>query len=513
MAHLARPSREREHERFSIPPSGASPVTDTPRRSFWWIGGLVIAAVGAPLILFLPRGSTPLPDPWEHVPHRLPHTDHAALMPGPYADGPSVTRACLACHEDAAQQVMKTVHWTWETHPVRVPGHEQPVRLGKKNVINNFCISVQSNWFGCTACHAGYGWEDDSFDFSRTENVDCLVCHDRSGTYVKGNGGYPEPGVDLAVAARSVGSPTRENCGGCHFRGGGGDAVKHGDLDDTLRNPRERVDIHMGTHGMVCIDCHRTTKHLIRGRSISVSLDNENRLYCTDCHAERPHGDERLDGHTAAVACQTCHIPQVALREATKIHWDWSAAGQDLGDDPHTYLKKKGRFVYRKSLVPEYFWFDGTAGRYVMGDPVDTAKATALNPPRGDIGDPGATVWPFKVHRGLQIYDTVHRYLLVPKTAGAGGYWESFDWDAAARLGSEASKLPYSGRYGFTSTEMFWPLTHMVASTDQTLRCRDCHGTGEIMDWEALGYPGDPSLWGGRSRLRRAGLIASGGLR
>lgn len=481
--------------------------------SHLWIAALVVAALAAPLAFLLPRGEATVPDPWGRVPHRLPHTDHSSLLPGPYADGPSVTRACLACHEDAAREVMATVHWTWEGHPVQVPGHDEPVRLGKKNVINNFCISVQSNWFGCTACHAGYGWEDDTFDFSRAENVDCLVCHDHSGSYVKGNGGYPAAGVDLATAARSVGSPTRENCGGCHFRGGGGDAVKHGDLDDTLRNPRERVDIHMGKHRMVCIDCHRTSRHRIGGRSISVSIDNENRIHCTDCHVATPHDDERLDGHTYAVACQTCHIPQVALREATKIHWDWSAAGQDLGDDPHSYLKKKGRFLYLRPLVPEYYWFNGTASRYLMGDRIDTTGSTPLNWPRGDLRDQTARIWPFKVHRGQQIYDQVHRHLLVAKTVGSGGYWEEFDWDAAARLGSQASKLPYSGRYGFTSTEMFWPLTHMVAPTNQTLRCRDCHGGGDLMDWESLGYPGDPGQWGGRARLRQAGIVSPGDTR
>ena len=31
-------------------------------------------------------------------------------------------------------------------------------------------------------CHAGYGWVDDSFDFSKRENVDCLVCHERTRT-------------------------------------------------------------------------------------------------------------------------------------------------------------------------------------------------------------------------------------------------------------------------------------------------------------------------------------------
>ncbi|MFH1681807.1 MAG: tetrathionate reductase family octaheme c-type cytochrome [Candidatus Eisenbacteria bacterium] len=465
----------------------------------WVLGAVVIAGILLfPVLYFLPRSEPPADDPWRFVPRRLPHTDHRALMTGPYPDGPSVTRACLECHEEAGREMMRTAHWNWEGDPVVLPGRSEPVRLGKKNVVNNFCISVQSNWYGCTSCHAGYGWEDGSFDFTNVENVDCLVCHERTGSYVKAEGGYPAPGVDLVEAAGSVGSPTRENCGGCHFRGGGGDAVKHGDLDGSLRNPRERIDVHMGRHGMLCIDCHKTQNHVIAGRSISVSVDNSNRLRCVDCHATEPHRDARLNAHTAAVACQTCHIPEVALREATKVHWDWSAAGQDLGDDPRVYLKKKGRFVYAKYLAPEYDWFDGTADRYLLGDRVDTTAATPLNPPRGEIGDPASAIWPFKVHRGKQIYDRAHRYLLVPKTVGEGGFWEEFDWDRAARLGSETTKLPYSGSYGFARTEMFWPLTHMVAPKEKSLPCGDCHAEDGVLDWIALGYPGDPVHWGGR---------------
>ena len=32
----------------------------------------------------------------------------------PFASGPEVTKACLSCHTEAAKQVQKTKHWTWE---------------------------------------------------------------------------------------------------------------------------------------------------------------------------------------------------------------------------------------------------------------------------------------------------------------------------------------------------------------------------------------------------------------
>ncbi len=472
-----------------------------------WIFGLlaVILIVAVPVILLATPDAEAKSNPWATVPESREHTSHANLMQGPFANGSEVTAACLSCHEDAAQQVMHTSHWTWESEPVLLPGRTEPVTTGKKNSINNFCIGIQGNWPSCTSCHAGYGWEDANFDFSNPELVDCLVCHDTSGGYVKGKAGIPVEGVDLLAAAQSVGTPTRQNCGGCHFSGGGGDAVKHGDLDQSLFFPQESVDVHMGRYDFLCVDCHKTVDHQIAGNSISVNAVESNPISCTDCHSADVHDDERLNDHTDAVACQTCHIPEGALREATKMHWDWSTAGQDLPEDKHSYLKIKGSFIYERNFVPEYYWFNGSADRYLLGDPIDPNVSTVINQPLGDIHDPTAKIWPFKVHRATQIYDTTYNYLLQPKTAGEGGYWTDFNWDQAARLGSEYVGMDYSGNYGWAPTEMYWPLSHMVEPKANALQCNDCHGEGDRLDWEALGYYGDPMVWGSRDRVDMIG--------
>jgi hypothetical protein len=122
-----------------------------------------------------------------------------------------------------------------------------------------------------------------------------------------------------------------------------------------------------------------------------------------------------------------------------------------------------------------------------------------MNPPAGEIDDPDAKIWPFKVHRAKQPYDTENNYLLQPKTVGEGGFWTDFDWDQALRLGSEVVGMDYSGSYDFAETEMFWPITHMVAPAEEVLQCNDCHGDEGRLDWSALGYPGDPITWGGRT--------------
>lgn len=465
-----------------------------------WLFGLIgtLTLILGPILLFLPREAVAIDTPQQHLPQRAPHTDHASLLPGPYETGQDVTQACLSCHPDAAAQVMQTTHWTWESKPYQPEGRPEPVTVGKKNSLNNFCLGIQSNWASCTSCHAGYGWTDANFDFDQTENVDCLVCHDQSGTYAKGKGGQPKEGVDLAVAAQSVSYPTRDNCGVCHFNGGGGNAVKHGDLDQHLYNPSDNLDVHMGRENLQCTDCHQSQDHQIQGRAISVSLELENQVACTDCHVEKLHEDERINAHIQSVACQTCHLPTFARGDATKMVWDWSTAGQDLPEDDHSYLKIKGSFVYEKNVIPEYYWYSGVQDRYLLGDPIDPEQPTMINTIAGDIQDPEARIFPFKVHRAKQPYDTVNNYLLQPRTAGEGGFWTTFDWKSALELGAADTGMEFSGEYGFAETWMYWPLTHTITPAEDALQCTACHSENGRLDWKALGYNGDPMEWGGR---------------
>ena len=427
-----------------------------------------------------------------------PHFDHAPVIPASFDSPQAVTRTCLGCHPQATL-VMKSSHWLWVGDEVTIPGHDAKERIGKKNLVNNFCISTRGNEVSCMKCHAGYGWKDASFDFGKAENVDCLVCHERTNAYVKGAAGMPEKSADLVAAAKSVGTPGRENCLTCHAYGGGGQAVKHGDIDSSLIHPPSDEDVHIGKLGFLCVDCHSAPNHQIRGRAFSVSVEDAHGVACTDCHARGEHRDARIDAHLDTVACQTCHVPTYARTIPTKATWDWSKAGDKTRkDDPHHYLKIKGEFTYEQDVVPEYRWFDMTVGRYLAGDRIDPDGVTAINPPRGGIAEKSAKIWPFKIHRALQPYDLENRTLLTPVTGGKGGYWTTFDWDSAFQLGQAATGLPYSGRYGFARTEMYWPLTHMVVPGEKALGCTDCHGEPSRLDWKALGYAGDPMTTGGR---------------
>jgi octaheme c-type cytochrome (tetrathionate reductase family) len=471
-------------------------------RYVWLIGLIVtLAVILIPIVFFWPQSTEAKDDPYSKLPQHPTHTDHTDLMKGPYATGPEVTQACLECHEESANQVMHTTHWTWESDPFTVAGRAEPVTIGKANQINNFCISAQGNQKKCMSCHTGYGWTEAAYDYTQTNNVDCLVCHAQTG-YAKGDYGNPAKDVDLAVAAQSVAAPTRVQCGQCHFDGGGGNNVKHGDLSEALYFPDESQDVHMGGANLLCTDCHRTTDHAIKGRLVAdnYTVDPAEQVACTDCHSATWHNDERINAHVDSVACQTCHVPAMALDDPTKVTWDWSTAGLKLQEDDHyNYLNIKGSFVYEKNVRPTYLWFNGNLSyRYLLGDIIDPTQPTMIDLPAGDINDPTAKIFPFKLHVAQQPYDTINNYLLAPITAGPDGFWTNFVWDDAFKLAEERMGLKYSGSYGFAETWMYWPTTHMVQPKENSLQCNECHSAASRLDWQALGYPGDPMEWGGR---------------
>lgn len=439
---------------------------------------------------------------------------------GPFKNGPEVTRKCLQCHEKEARDFMKTVHWTWSKEQFDKNGKK--TNIGKVNALNNFCIGLPANWPRCTSCHAGYGFKDAKFDFSKAENVDCLVCHDTTGTYKKfpaGAGhpvyegeqkefpkGNPWKPADLVKVAHSVGPTSRATCGACHFYGGGGDHVKHGDLDTSMVNPTPEIDIHMGgAKKMTCQDCHQARDHFLKGEAASVTISHAapSHIDCTDCHKGRVHKNALVNKHTERVACQSCHIPTFAKDRPTKVWWDWSTAGRNVkpGDVPKDqygeklYDRMKGDFKWEKNVLPVYQWFNGTFDRYLAGDKIDPSKPVRIASPVGSRNDPRSRIYPFKRMSGKQPYDTVNKTLAFVQVFGPPGsdaYWVKYDWNAAIAAGMKAAGLPYSGKYGFVETCMAWPVHHMVVSKDKSLKCGDCHSEKGRLNWKALGYKGDP---------------------
>lgn len=460
-----------------------------------------------------------------------------------FETGPEVTRACISCHTNAAKQLHKTTHWTWDyTNP------ETGQRLGKRNVVNNFCISAGPNIAECSSCHIGYGWKDDSFDFASEENVDCLVCHDTTGTYSKKalrEGGKRAP--NLSKIARNVGRTSRATCGTCHFSGGGGKAVKHGDIDPTLAHPDFFVDVHMDADGLdfACSTCHTSEEHNVAGsRYTPMAADKHGidvpgamvggRASCESCHGFTPHPEEnhpKLNDHTDRVACQTCHIPRYSRGDfATKSWWDWSTAGQMKDDGTvlarldenglEIYNSKKGDFKWDEWSRPEFRWFDGTVRFTLYGDQIDPEQVVQINSIEGVSDDPNARIWPFKIMRGRQPYDKENKSIVAVLTTGKTGFWKTFDWPSAIEQGMERIDQPYSGEYDFVTTEMYWPISHMVAPATEALACNDCHTKdGLLKDLTGFYMPGRDSYewltqlgWAG-TLLALIGVIIHMGLR
>ena len=376
---------------------------------------------------------------------------------------------------------------------------------------------MQSNEARCTSCHAGYGWKDKNFDFTDQTKVDCLVCHEQTGTYkkfpagagnpvskpmlFKGNGKEYLP-PQWNKVAQSVSRPARKNCGTCHFSGGGGDGVKHGDMDSSLFKPNKQLDVHMGEDGQNfdCTRCHSTTLHNIAGRVYTtpaaehrkslVQDDLAHKITCESCHTDQPHKiHDKMNDHTDKVACQSCHIPQFARVNPTKMSWDWSTAGKKKNGKPYAedgpygkpvYDSKKGDFVWKKNVIPEYFWYNGSMEHMTVKDTIDPSTTVALNRPLGSREDPNSRIFPFKVHTGVQPYDKTNKNMVIPQLFPKGkddstAYWKNWDWNKAIEFGMDYAGLDYSGEYDFVKTSYVFPTTHMVAPKENVVSCSECH--------------------------------------
>jgi len=299
-------------------------------------------------------------------------------------------------------------------------------KLGKKTLVNNFCIGIASNQAYCTSCHIGYGWKDNSFDSLAEENVDCLVCHDTTGL-IASRPGWPgirlqemefrrlrrDPApVDLnkvAPESRQV-QPLqlrrlpllwrpRRRC-------------EDGDLDTSLEAADADVDVHMDATGLdfTCATCHTTTGHAVPA-AVTRRLPRMSRgRCCAACWAcairppanpvtavgrIRPKRWRRSNPCRVSPRCRwqpssTSMARRLPARPATfpamarggvatKMKWDWSEAGKmgprrqtdgGEGREGHAiYDSKKGAFVLQENVIP-ISWSNGEVIFTTLGDKV-----------------------------------------------------------------------------------------------------------------------------------------------
>jgi octaheme c-type cytochrome (tetrathionate reductase family) len=453
------------------------------------------------------------------------HTKHKALRKD-FKSGLEVTQACLSCHSEAETQFHKTIHWTWLADPA-----DKVKQFGKAgNSLNNFCISTnKTKDKSCLTCHPGWGTSTDNA-------INCLVCHSRKemnwDESVEDIAAFLDAGdeesleiakeiqVELREAAQDVGRPGRKNCGSCHFYGGGGDGVKHGDLDTSLTKPNKVLDVHMGvdSQNFDCVRCHTTTLHNISGRvyTLPAAMDRKSlleddlasKITCESCHTHTPHtAGSKANDHTNKVACQSCHIPEFARINPTKMSWDWAQAGKTKDGKKYKtidafgkydYMTIKGQMKWAKNIKPEYFWYNGIIKSMTAKDQIDLGQPVKISWPEGSRLDPNARIYPFKVHRGNQPYDREHNTLLVPLLSGKDGYWTTLDWNRALSKGQESADLPFSGQFDFVETSYVFPITHMVAPKENALACTECHSRPDsrLANLEGFYMPGrDRNKW------------------
>ncbi|HKJ98480.1 MAG TPA: tetrathionate reductase family octaheme c-type cytochrome [Desulfotignum sp.] len=430
--------------------------------------------------------------------------DHSKLdaLNQNFTSGDQITQACLSCHTDAAMQFEETIHWTWE-----VPSEKEGIMNGKAgHAVNNFCISGNAmEDKGCLSCHAGWDGTDGL--------VNCLSCHGKEKFPFKETfadlaafAGDDDPDLqeiveelhaDIKTAVKNITLPQRNNCGECHFKGGGGDGVKHGDLDTSLAKPNRMLDVHMAADGadFSCTRCHTTVKHHIAGRLYTrpasaerkslIQDDMASKITCESCHSATPHSTTaKMNDHTDKVACQSCHIPEFARVNPTKMWWDWTTAGKMKDGKPYeekgefgkpVYKSIKGDFIWAKNVVPQYFWYNGSFDNIGIKDEIDPQQIVEVSHPLGSPDDPNARIHPFKIHRGKQPYDKINKQLVAPLLSGPKGFWTTFDMDEAITLGNQTLDVPYSGEFDYVETTYAFPITHMVAPATRSLECSACH--------------------------------------
>ena len=432
--------------------------------------------------------------------------DPAGLHKGYFTENPYTgTSQCLYCHGRSGDDVMKTAHWKWEGTVTGIKGFEGTTH-GKKDLINNFCLAVPTNEGRCAQCHIGYGWGDKNFDFSNPKNIDCLACHDQTGTYKKVQtptatqpivGGPDMTAEALLKVAQSVGMnggvPPRSTCVFCHARAGGDDNVKHGDIStrmgfakviDPAADPAKYLnrseDVHMGYDpvakkggDMKCVACHQVKKdasgNLIDhgiGGFMYHSSDEGVMKDCADCHgaATSIHvgtSVENLVRTHDRLACQVCHIPTFSRKVATYVDWRWGAAGLDARPvscaasptgvaadgvtQRTTYVKNKGCFTWGTNVRPSLRYYDGKWNRMIVGfNDKWTTQPVDLGSPSATYRDATAKIYPFKKMTGNQVADRNNKTMMVPHLYGTATGPNPYwgKFDWAASLTDAANYLP-----------------------------------------------------------------------
>jgi hypothetical protein len=412
---------------------------------------------------------------------------------------------CLQCHESEAADMHGSVHYQWQGQaPYAVSG---PVVQGKMNTaVNSYCINILGNWNACGTCHTGLGAKPEAtITRAQTENIDCLICHQKDYKRKKVNGVFVPDTAAMTItmdqAVRTVQKPVRSACLQCHAKGGGGDNNKRGDMALAHAGTSDRnFDVHMATTGanLSCQRCHTTENHRIAGRGSDLretDLDLQMGCSTATCHpgklSQSGHESSDISKHVKKVACQTCHIKTYArnasdttANESTEMYRDWTKPEWVAS------LNRWEPLITRAgNQKPSYQFWNGYSYNYNLNELIVIDPATGKYPtsrPEGGINDPDSKLFPFKYKKALQPIATNLSRLIALDTSV---YFATGDKDASSKQGLINMGLNAAEPYAFVETDTYQLITHETMPSSQALTCNQCHGsTATQMNLKNMGY-------------------------
>jgi hypothetical protein len=412
---------------------------------------------------------------------------------------------CRSCHATQFSAMYGALHYQWQSPApdnINKPGTMQ----GKMtNAMNAYCINILGNWTTCGKCHIGRGALPvltSNPTTTQLDNIDCLVCHNEAYQLarVRLTDGTMGPPAGTAQATldgyvQNIAKPTRTNCLKCHAFGGGGNAVKRGDLSSTQYNTTDgNHDVHMATSrgNLSCQRCHKFVSHKVTGKGSDLeSTDYASEVKCatTECHPNRVSGGHvtaAVNSHMSHVSCQACHIPTYG-KVATETERDWrTPVVNGTGWKP---TEKSG-----SNLTPTYKWWNRKTSNYLKGDAgvYDASKGTyQMDTLQGSVtGDVTNKIYPFKYKIAYQPMRTTGSVLVALDTneyLNVSGVYTTAVTKGLTNMG-----YPSTDAYTTIKADTYQLLNHTIADAQTTggvMQCADCHENTTKMDLKGqLGY-------------------------
>ncbi|ACD95186.1 chitobiase/beta-hexosaminidase C-terminal domain-containing protein [Trichlorobacter lovleyi] len=432
---------------------------------------------------------------------------------------------CLQCHTKQATDLAGSVHYKWEG-PYSKISNKPGVTGGKLNTaVNAYCINTLGNWNGCGSCHIGAGAKPGTIA-DATQNIDCLICHQVAYKRVRNaTTGLFEPDtakmtISMDQAVQTLHKPVKSNCLQCHAKGGGGDALKRGDLALINGTTTDRnYDVHMASTGanLTCQQCHTTIDHHVAGGGSDLRpTDNATLISCSTsaCHTTKTnlstgHSSSTLSSttiydishHVGRVACQTCHIPSYGRKAADAVLDTVTGFGDQSTETDRTWVtpewsvannRWEPTVVRANNLKPVYAFYDGSSWVYDLYDVAVIDPATGnykISRPNGGINTANTKLYPFKYKTSTQPMHTASGKLIALNTSV---YFKTADVAASIQSGLTNMGLNPGDAYSMVKADEYQMLNHTVAPKANALKCAACHGTTSVpatqMNLKSMGY-------------------------